>query len=194
MKNKIIIVEGPQGVGKTTTVDYLRETIPHTNLFRLTGSNDSSKRGLRKSVKFYENLLKFMKSMENTGMNLLFDRTFFTEEVYCRLGYKEYNFTKEYKRLLNKLSKLNFDTYYINLSLFDINNYKQRLVRDGKANVTYAKFDVSSSEKQQDTYLDLFAEISTEYWATIKPRTFFTDTTTREKLYSDIMGSIDWEY
>ncbi len=115
MKNKIIIVEGPQGVGKTTTVDYLRETIPHTNLFRLTGSNDSSKRGLRKSVKFYENLLKFMKSMENTGMNLLFDRTFFTEEVYCRLGYKEYNFTKEYKRLLNNLSKLNFDTYYINL-------------------------------------------------------------------------------
>lgn len=193
MKNKIIIVEGPQGVGKTTTVDYLRETIPHTNLFRLTGSNDNTKKGLYKTVKYYNNLLKFMKSMENTGMNLLFDRTFFTEEVYCRLGYKEYSFTKEYNKLLNKLSKLDFDIYYINLSLFDTSNYLERLNRKGKAEVKYAEFSKNSSEKQQEIYLDLFTEISTSYWKRIKPRTFFTDINTKEKLYKDIMDSIDWE-
>lgn len=193
MKNKIIIVEGPQGVGKTTAVDYLRETIPHTNLFRLTGSNDNTKKGLYKTVKYYNNLLKFMKSMENTGMNLLFDRTFFTEEVYCRLGYKEYSFTKEYNKLLNKLSKLDFDIYYINLSLFDTSNYLERLNRKGKAEVKYAEFSKNSSEKQQEIYLDLFTEISTSYWKRIKPRTFFTDINTKEKLYKDIMDSIDWE-
>lgn len=193
MKNKIIIVEGPQGVGKTTTVDYLRETIPHTNLFRLTGSNDNTKKGLYKTVKYYNDLLKFMKSMENTGMNLLFDRTFFTEEVYCRLGYKEYSFTKEYNKLLNKLSKLDFDIYYINLSLFDTSNYLERLNRKGKAEVKYAEFSKNSSEKQQEIYLDLFTEISTSYWKRIKPRTFFTDINTKEKLYKDIMDSIDWE-
>lgn len=193
MKNKIIIVEGPQGVGKTTTVDYLRETIPHTNLFRLTGSNDNTKKGLYKTVKYYNNLLKFMKSMENTGMNLLFDRTFFTEEVYCRLGYKEYSFTKEYNKLLNKLSKLDFDIYYINLSLFDTSNYLERLNRKGKAEVKYAEFSKNSSEKQQEIYLDLFTEISTSYWKRIKPRTFFTDINTKEKLYKDIMDSINWE-
>lgn len=193
MKNKIIIVEGPQGVGKTTTVDYLRETIPHTNLFRLTGSNDNTKKGLYKTVKYYNNLLKFMKFMENTGMNLLFDRTFFTEEVYCRLGYKEYSFTKEYNKLLNKLSKLDFDIYYINLSLFDTSNYLERLNRKGKAEVKYAEFSKNSSEKQQEIYLDLFTEISTSYWKRIKPRTFFTDINTKEKLYKDIMDSIDWE-
>ena len=193
MKNKIIIVEGPQGVGKTTTVDYLRETIPHTNLFRLTGSNDNTKKGLYKTVKYYNNLLKFMKSMENTGMNLLFDRTFFTEEVYCRLWYKEYSFTKEYNKLLNKLSKLDFDIYYINLSLFDTSNYLERLNRKGKAEVKYAEFSKNSSEKQQEIYLDLFTEISTSYWKRIKPRTFFTDINTKEKLYKDIMDSIDWE-
>lgn len=193
MKNKIIIVEGPQGVGKTTTVDYLRETIPHTNLFRLTGSNDNTKKGLYKTVKYYNNLLKFMESMENTGMNLLFDRTFFTEEVYCRLGYKEYSFTKEYNKLLNKLSKLDFDIYYINLSLFDTSNYLERLNRKGKAEVKYAEFSKNSSEKQQEIYLDLFTEISTSYWKRIKPRTFFTDINTKEKLYKDIMDSIDWE-
>lgn len=193
MKNKIIIVEGPQGVGKTTIVDYLRETIPHTNLFRLTGSNDNTKKGLYKTVKYYNNLLKFMESMENTGMNLLFDRTFFTEEVYCRLGYKEYSFTKEYNKLLNKLSKLDFDIYYINLSLFDTSNYLERLNRKGKAEVKYAEFSKNSSEKQQEIYLDLFTEISTSYWKRIKPRTFFTDINTKEKLYKDIMDSIDWE-
>lgn len=193
MKNKIIIIEGPQGVGKTTTVDYLREIIPHTNLFRLTGSNDNTKKGLYKTVKYYNNLLKFMKSMENTGMNLLFDRTFFTEEVYCRLGYKEYSFTKEYNKLLNKLSKLDFDIYYINLSLFDTSNYLERLNRKGKAEVKYAEFSKNSSEKQQEIYLDLFTEISTSYWKRIKPRTFFTDINTKEKLYKDIMDSIDWE-
>ena len=34
-KEKIIIVEGPQGAGKTTITDYLRNTLPYTNLYIL---------------------------------------------------------------------------------------------------------------------------------------------------------------
>ena len=40
--SKLIIVEGPQGAGKTTITDYIRHKIPYTNLYRLNGSNDSS--------------------------------------------------------------------------------------------------------------------------------------------------------
>ena len=36
MKSKCIIVEGPQGCGKTTLTNYLRENIPASNLYRLT--------------------------------------------------------------------------------------------------------------------------------------------------------------
>ena len=36
----------------------------------------------------------------NIGINLLFDRTFFTEENYCRLGKKEYSFSDVYEKLL----------------------------------------------------------------------------------------------
>lgn len=172
--NKIIIVEGPQGVGKTTVTDYLRNTIPHTNLFRLSGCNDSSKEGLKKTIKYYDNLLKYIKSMENTGMNLLFDRTFFTEEVYCRLKMKDYDFTKYYKKYLKKLSMLDFKIYYINLYLSNTENFKERLNREGKANVSYAKFNVESSIKQQEIYSYLFQEIVT-YWDSITSYNISTD-------------------
>ena len=97
--SKIIIVEGPQGVGKTTITDFLRHSIKYTNLYRLSGTSDSSKDGLEKSKIMYRNLLKYMKTLENLSINLLFDRTFFTEEIYCRLGFKEYSFTEVYIRL-----------------------------------------------------------------------------------------------
>ena len=87
-KSKIIIVEGAQGAGKTTITDYLRNVVKHTNLYRLSGVSDSSITGLEKSSKMYYDLLDYMKKMENLDINLLFDRTFFSEENYCRLGKK----------------------------------------------------------------------------------------------------------
>ena len=72
------------------------------------------------------------------SINLLFDRTFFTEEIYCRLGFKEYSFTDEYNKLLDRLSKMDFDIFYMTLYLKDTKKYEQRLNRSGKANVKYA--------------------------------------------------------
>ena len=45
MKNKLIIVEGPQGTGKTTLTNYLREKLSGSNLYRLSGQKDKSKKG-----------------------------------------------------------------------------------------------------------------------------------------------------
>ena len=92
-RSKLIIVEGPQGAGKTTITDYLRNTLKHTNLYRLSGVSDSSMAGLEKSKKMYYDLLDYMKNMENLDINLLFDRTFFTEENYCRLGKKDKSYS-----------------------------------------------------------------------------------------------------
>ena len=55
--SKIIIVEGAQGVGKTTITDFIRNSIPYTNLYRLNGTADSSPSGLEKSKKMYFSLL-----------------------------------------------------------------------------------------------------------------------------------------
>lgn len=161
--SKIIIVEGAQGAGKTTITDYLRYSIKHTNLYRLSGISDSTKSGYEKSKKMYEDLLEYIAKMENLNINLLFDRTFFTEENYCRLGLKEYSFTDVYNKLLEKLSNLDFDIYYLTLYLKDENLFEERLKRDGKVEPAYAKFSGQSSINQQREYLNMANEIKEKY-------------------------------
>ncbi len=161
--SKIIIIEGAQGVGKTTITDYLRYSIKYTNLYRLSGTSDSGIEGKKKATIMYKNLLSYMKTLENLNINLLFDRTFFSEEVYCRLGFKQYSFTDVYKELLDELSKLDFEIYYITLYLKDENLFSKRLEREGKAVSEYAKFEAESSINQQREYLKIAEEVKQSY-------------------------------
>ena len=164
--SKLIIVEGPQGVGKTTITNYIRDTLPYTNLYRLSGTSDSSINGKIKAKKMYEDLINYINNLQNMSINLLFDRTFFTEEVYCRLGFKEYSFTDEYEKLLFELQKMDFDIYYITLFLEDTDEYETRLNNDNRTNkaiVKYSKFDKNNSIKQQNEYLKMADEISNKY-------------------------------
>ena len=142
--SKLIIVEGPQGAGKTTVTDFIRFYLPYTNLYRLSGTSDKTVAGKEKSKKMYFALLDYIKNLENDSINLLFDRTFFTEEVYCRLGFKDYSFSDVYEELLERLSKLDFDIYFIALYLSDENEFEKRLNRENKASIKYAKFNKES--------------------------------------------------
>lgn len=161
--SKIIIVEGPQGVGKTTITDFIRNTVPYTNLYRLSGTSDSSKSGKEKSKKMYADLIEYIEKLQNMSINLLFDRTFFTEEIYCRLGLKDYSYTDEYAKLIDRLSKMDFEIYYITLYLDDTEVYVKRLKRSGKAVVKYSKFDKNNSINQQEEYLKMADEIKDNY-------------------------------
>lgn len=161
--SKIIIVEGAQGAGKTTVTDYLRNVLKHTNLYRLSGISDSTITGLEKSSKMYYDLLEYMQKMENLNINMLFDRTFFSEENYCRLGKKEYSFTEVYNDLLEKFSKLDFEIYYITVYLEDEQLFENRLKREGKVEPAYAKFSGENSIKQQREYLKMAEEVKSKY-------------------------------
>ncbi len=148
-KNRLIIIEGPQGTGKTTLTNYLRENIPSSNLYRLSGQKDKSPKGKELSKKMYYALLEYLKQMQDIPMDLIFDRTFFTEEVYARLGYKEYQFTDVYNELLNKINNLNYDIYLILLYLKDPKIYEERLARQHHQ---YQTFSPKNSIDQQNTY------------------------------------------
>ena len=161
--SKIIIVEGAQGAGKTTITDYIRHTIPYTNLYRLSGTADSTPTGRAKSEKMYIDLVDYIEKLQNMSINLLFDRTFFTEEIYCRLGFKEYTFSDIYERLLNRLANMDFEIYYITLYLSDENEFEKRLNRAGKAKNAYARFNKQSSINQQNAYLKMADEIAEKY-------------------------------
>ena len=91
-RGNIIIIEGPQGSGKSTMANFLRDNLASSNLYRLTGIKDKSETGFDKNKTMYLGLINYMESLEETELNLIFDRTFFTEEVYAKLGYKNYNF------------------------------------------------------------------------------------------------------
>lgn len=161
--SKLIVVEGAQGAGKTTITDFLRYSLSYTNLYRLCGTADSTKTGLKKATEMYETLLDYIEKLENLSINLVFDRTFFTEENYCRLGKKEYSFTEVYNKLLERFSKLDFEIYYVTLYLEDESKYEERLSRDGKAAFAGSKFSVENSINQQRVYLELAEEIKQKY-------------------------------
>ncbi len=154
MKDTIIIVEGPQGAGKTTFTNYLREKMSATDLYRLTGIKDKTETGHKKIEKKYLKLLEYIEACKD--VNMIFDRTFFTEEIYGRLGYKPYSFDDTYKMLLEKLDKLNFNIYLVVLYLKDTSVFEKRIKRDKHQ---YQAFNVESSIKQQNEYLKLADEV-----------------------------------
>ncbi len=161
--SKLIVVEGAQGVGKTTYTDYIRHTLSYTNLYRLCGTSDSSETGYEKAKKMYDVLLEYVKKLENTSINLLFDRTFFSEEIYCRLGKKAYSFTEEYNELLEKFSKLDFEIYYITLYVENEEVFGERLNREGKAVFKQSEFTIQNSINQQKEYLKMAEEVKEKY-------------------------------
>ena len=161
--SKLIVIEGAQGAGKTTITDFLRHTLSYTNLYRLCGTSDSTPTGKKKAEEMYVHLMEYIKGLENKSINLEFDRTFFTEENYCRLGKKEYTFTDVYDKLLEDFSKLDFEIYYITLYLEDENLYNIRLDRPEKAAFKNSKFEAENSINQQRVYLEMAEEIKKKY-------------------------------
>ena len=63
--SKLIVVEGAQGAGKTTITDFIRHSLKYTNLYRLSGTADSTPAGLQKSTEMYFDLLEYIKKLEN---------------------------------------------------------------------------------------------------------------------------------
>ena len=155
-RGNIIIIEGPQGSGKSTMANFLRDNLSSSNLYRLTGIKDKSITGYNKNKSMYLGLINYMESLEDTELNLIFDRTFFTEEVYSILGYKEYKFDEAYDRLVKKLSQLDFNIYLVILYCKDTSLYEKRLRRQHH---NYQAFSVENSVNQQNTYLHLLDEI-----------------------------------
>lgn len=148
-RSKLIIVEGPQGTGKSGLTTYLREKIPSCDLYRLSGIKDKTEIGFEKSKKRYFSLMNYLKEQETVGLNELFDRTFPTEYVFSNLGYKEFDFSETFEELSQLLNNLNFDIYYISLYIKDTEIYKERLKRD-KHN--YQEVSIENSLAQQNEY------------------------------------------
>ena len=157
-RNTLIIVEGPQGAGKTTFTNYLREHLASVDLHRLTGIKDKTITGLPKVIKRYQREMEYIKAGCSPDAPLmLYDRNFFTDEIYARLGYKEYSFTENYKEFLEQLDNMDLDIYFVVLYLENEELYRQRLA--GRNKFEYQKFDIANSINQQNEYLKMADEV-----------------------------------
>lgn len=168
-KPKLIIVEGPQGAGKTSVTNWLRENIKFSNLYRLTGHNNQSNYGIVKTKKMYNGLMTYMRSLADSeaNINMIFDRIFISEYVYCTIGLRGYVFPlMQYIEKLSRLSDV-YDIHIINLYISDLDEYERRFNRD-KCNLDYAKFSKESSVKQQIAYRDAMDMIYQMYGEVIK--------------------------
>ena len=161
MKSKMIIIEGPQGTGKSTLANYLRDNLAGSNLYRLSGQKDKTITGKELSTKMYDALIVYLEQMQEIPMDMIFDRTFFSEEIYANLGYKEYSFHDVYERLLASLSNLNYEIYFINLYLKNTEIFRERLARESHHN--YQEFSIANSINQQNEYLIIINYIKEKY-------------------------------
>ena len=162
--------------------NLLRDNLASSNLYRLTGIKDKSQTGYAKNKKMYLNLLNYMETLEETELNLIFDRTFFTEQVYGSLGFKDYKFDDVYKRLIQKLNDLDYNIYFVVLYLDDTSLYEKRLVRQHHQ---YQAFSLESSIKQQNAYLKLADDLN---MPNIKVLKIATDN--YEEAYNKLINSI----
>ena len=59
-RDKLIIVEGPQGAGKSTLAQYLRTNMPATNLHSLSGHRDKGDTGYYSSIAYWDAMLNYL--------------------------------------------------------------------------------------------------------------------------------------
>lgn len=146
----ILIIEGGNAVGKSFICKELREKIKYVTLLDLNGCPDKSKNGERKMFDYHKRIFDFFEDTSNCQMNYICCRSYKSETVYCKLGYKPYTFEKYDKLLTNYLSYLTkyYDIYFILLTT-DEDTFGMRLNRD---KVEYHKFSVENSIKQQNMY------------------------------------------
>lgn len=154
---RVIIVEGAQGVGKTTVTNILREKILYCNLYRLTGIKDKTLNGREKIYNHYLSLLEYLQREATTEATHLFDRTFTTEYVYSLLDHAHYDFTKQFEDLISSMEELSLKipVYYFTLTM-DATKFEQTLsVKISKPQHAGIVFSSQESLVQQEKFLTI---------------------------------------
>lgn len=159
---RLLVVEGAQGVGKTTFTSYLREQIPGSNLLRLSGSPIISEDGRSIMLSYYKAWVDFFYALRDENILFILDRFLFSELVYTRLGYKEYDFEREFSYLFAKLLTSVDHLTYVNLVLSE-QGFLDRLQGRGSSKPVYGDvyYEGKKSMAQQRCYANVLTYLET---------------------------------
>jgi len=167
MKPFIIIVEGPQGVGKTTLTNWLRDSYPYTELMRLTGSAPISSQNKRADIgyDYHMGAMKRCRQLtQNLGcFNVVMDRSYITELVYADL-YKGYaSLPSHVTNYCEELNSLALTSNVIILSMRGTEDFFKESLKRDKPNYQDVQFGIETSIKQQDKYYDIMVAMKDRF-------------------------------
>lgn len=155
-KPLLLIVEGAPASGKSSVCRYLREQLPNCTLFDL-GSvpNDS----VVSNWIYHTSMSTLFFDLRSTNANFVCSRSFITNEIYYRLGKKDYVNSANYHYLLDRFSLLTA-FYNVNVVILATSReeYEKRLTNRGKK-TEYIKYSSDESMKQQREYMKITDEL-----------------------------------
>lgn len=157
----ITIIEGARGTGKSTVVSKIRQSIPEVTLINPTGFHLDGDDGLTASTSYYDSWMDFLYSLRYHPSNILFDRFYFSEQVFSKL-YKSYKFDNFYEGFNLDMASLSHTGVKIDIILLKINNEEELEKRLSRDKVAFDKVEESVNEtmRQQKEYEKLFKELS----------------------------------
>ena len=169
-RQKLILVHGGQGSGKSSVTNALREKMTHTTLMRLAGVPSDQEKANTRSLQYHMSMLEAVNQCYGTGMNFIFDRSYLCEKVYANMGFKGHTFEEETRILNQGVRELStrYDIYFVLLTASE-QTLQQRLNREGKPQFEQVKFSAKNSLKQQEEYLDEFDDLPEEVGIFIIP-------------------------
>lgn len=154
-KPKLIIVEGAIGSGKSSLAHNLRENMKNTTMLSLSSIGNDDKNN---SYMYHANMLNMIMDSRTFNSNFILCRSFISNEVYNRLGKKDYDNSENFQLLAYKLEVLQ---YYYDVKVIILTSnpseYERRLGKRDK--FEYVKHTVDEALKQQRTYMLLSDEL-----------------------------------
>lgn len=185
VKPRLIIVEAPQGGGKTTLTNMLRDGITSSILLRLSGTPEPS---MANSYVYHKAYLEAIHKIGYVGMHHILDRSYITEQVYSKLGFKNYNFDEcafDLTAIVEDMTDM-YDVHYI-LLMANKETYIERLKRD-KPQYSVAKFSAENSIKQLDAYKTCFKGV--ERFVNINVHYLDNSKLTEKETYKEVLKLI----
>ena len=154
-KQKLIIVEGAICSGKSSLSKALREQMPHTMLMDLSSIEKDNEPN---SYMYHADIMNMILDMKGYGSNFVLSRSYISNEIYARLGKKDYDNSRNFRILTNKLELLQY-WYDVKIVILasNPNEYERRLGKRNK--FEYVEHSVDEALKQQKQYLLIADEL-----------------------------------
>lgn len=151
----LLIIEGSICSGKSSLSKALREQMPHTMLMDLSSIEKDSEPN---SYMYHANIMNMILDMKGYGSNFVLSRSYISNEIYARLNKKDYDNSRNFRILTNKLELLQY-WYDVKIVILasNPNEYERRLNKRDK--FEYVKHTKKEALAQQKQYLLIADEL-----------------------------------